>query len=122
MKLAIRYGVLAIAWLSLVGLSQGTPQRGDPLTYAGKTCNVYGFELSDPLKKRILQIEEARDYSVAISSNWDGFYAKLSIENQLLYLNELSILAEPNEFKGGIQVIPTAKPREIASWFTAELL
>jgi hypothetical protein len=114
--------VLAIVWLNLISIGQGTPQSGDPLTHEGKTLYVHGFELNDQLRRKIKQIEERRDYSIMITSNGDGFYAKLSIEKQRLYLDELSIIADPDQFKGGVQVISIGKPRLFASWFTGELL
>ena len=114
--------VLAIVWLNLISIGQGTPQSGNPLTHEGKTLYVHGFELNDQLKRQIKQIEERRNYSIMITSNWDGFYAKLSIENQRLYLDELSIIADPDQFKRGVQVISFGKPRLFASWFTGELL
>jgi len=116
------YVVLFFVWLNLISIGQGTPQSGDTLTHEGKTLYVHGFELNDQLKKQIEQIEDSRNYSTMITSNLDGFYAKLSIENQRLYLNELSIIADPNKFARGVQVISIGKPRLLASWFTGELL
>jgi hypothetical protein len=117
-----RHVVLAIVWFNLISIGQSTPQIGNPLTHEGKTLYVHGFELNDQLKRQIKQIEERRNYSIMITSNRDGFYAKLSIENQRLYLDELSIIAHSDQFKAGVQVVPIEEPRLFASWFTGELL
>ena len=106
----------------MIALSRATPQSGDALTYGGETVYVHGFKLSKELETKKTQIEESRDYHIGLSSNWDGFYVKLLIEDNRLYLTEFFILADPRQFKDGVQVVPLGKPRLFAEWFSGELL
>lgn len=72
-------------------LAAATGQMPDKMTYEGEVYPVHGFQLTEQINNNLHNYRmTSKCAPIFVSSNWDGFYAELSLRDNRLYLMNLT--------------------------------